>query len=362
MVRIHTWVALLAMAPCLVNAQIFDASLDTGRKTEPLTISLKPSLRMSPLPNWLRVPPLVNREAALIEFPIPPAWQGNTGDHLVLSVVFNDTGDGGPAVEWRASDGTGIVLSTGLGEVGNGVGLNARTVLLPPHLVREGGILQISYYGRYEALVNISLRPAREEVIAVLGAQATPGLLDESSRVYDAAEIDGGRPVPLTGDVRRGAVVEAELLATTEELLGAVEFVAPIAGDVEGAALQLDCLGLDLEATIGIHINGVSIGAVAFPTCRLDDPALVKDGAGRVVFAGWRAGSLFIPARFFVQGDNAILLTLKRSELESGQPVFLRNTTLHLRFGPATFRPSPVIIAPPEEPDLSQPVGEFFIH
>jgi hypothetical protein len=68
---------------------------------------------------------------------------------------------------------------------------------------------------------------------------------------------------------------------------------------------------------------------------------LVTDWNGRLVLAGWRKGSLFIPARYFKQGENTVLIDLKRSEGDTGREVFLRNTVIHLRFTPPAFAPLP---------------------
>jgi hypothetical protein len=68
---------------------------------------------------------------------------------------------------------------------------------------------------------------------------------------------------------------------------------------------------------------------------------LVTDWNGRLLLAGWRKGSLFVPARHFEQGENTVTIDLKRSQGETGREVFLRNTSLHLRFTPPAFSPIP---------------------
>jgi hypothetical protein len=86
-------------------------------------------------------------------------------------------------------------------------------------------------------------------------------------------------------------------------------------------------------------VNNQTAGLLNFPGFELDDPSLVTDWNGRLILAGWRKGSLFVPARFFKQGDNSILISLKRSEMETRREVFLRNTAIHLRFVPRPFTP-----------------------
>lgn len=328
-----------------------DPSLDTGRNFSPFVLSLKPSLQMSPLPGWMSGPATVRQETATIEIPIPARWAAPAVQLYALTAVFDDRGDGGPAVEWRSPDGTSSIISQGLGEMGISLGLNARTILLPAELTREGGVLLVSYYAKFDKLVSLAVRPAREDPLAVLGAESDPVLVDEALRVFERTEVDGRRNAPLSGDVRHGAIVEAELSAPVQELEGELEFIVPVEGTVEGALLKLDVLGLDPEAVVQVRVNSTPVGQLGFSPFRLDDPALVADSLGRLVMAGWRNGCVFIPARLWLAGENSVVLVLKRSEAETGRPVYIRNAGLHIRFGAGTTAGSE--IAP--EPDFSIP-------
>ena len=289
---------------------------------------------MSPLPGWMKGTAKVYEETATIEIPIPALWASPEVDFYALTVVFDDRGDGGPAVEWRSSDGTSHIVSQGLGESGLALGMNARTVLLPRELTADGGILLVSYYGKFDGLVSVSVRPAREDLLAVLGGRSDPVLVDEALRVFERDEVDGRRAAPVTGDVRRGAVVEAELSAPAEELTDQIEYLVPVDNAIEGGAIRADVIGLDPEAKIEVWVNSLFVGQLNFPAFRLDDPALVPDVSGRLVIAGWRNGSLFVPARFWVSGENSVVLAFKRSAEESGRPVNIRNSAVHVRFAP----------------------------
>ena len=346
-------ISLLFFVATTLSAQVLDPSMDTGRKLAPFVLALKPSIQMSPLPPWMPAPATVRPETATIEVPIPALWEVPSVEFYVLTVVFDDRGDGGPAIEWHGAGGMASTISPGLGETGVSLGLNARTILLPKNLTREGGVLLVSYYGKFEGLLSVAVRPAREDLLAVLGAQADPALVDEALRVYESRDVNGLRSAPITGDVRRGAVVEAELAADVEEVSGELEFIIPISGEVEATMLRLDVLGLDLEAKLEVRVNGIEIGDVGFAAFRLDDPAVVPDGLDRPIVAGWRDGALFIPARFWLPGENSLVITHKRSPLESGRPLFLRNSHLHIRFGGS--EPEPLESEFPSEPDLTLP-------
>jgi len=336
-----------------IRAQVPDATLDTGRKLAPFVLALKPAIQMSPLPPWMPSPAAVHPETATIEVPIPALWEVPSVEFYVLTVVFDDRGDGGPAVEWRGPNGDTSTISPGLGEIGVALGLNAKTILIPQSLSRDGGVLMISYYGKFEGLFNLAVRPAREDLLAVLGAQADPALVDEALRVFESGEVDGRRTTPVTGDVRRGAVVEAELAAGVEEVTNELEFIIPIEGEADATMLRTDALGLDLEATLEVRVNGILVGDISFPAFRLDDPSLVPDGLGRLIAAGWRNGALFIPARFWLPGENSLVITHNRSALESGRPLFLKNSHLHIRFG--SVEPAEQEVGAVPEPDLTLP-------
>jgi len=337
-----------------LRAQTPDPSMATGRNFAPFVVSLKPSVQMSPLPGWMAEPARVQPELATVELPIPAKWRSPAVDFYAVTVVFDDRGDGGPAIEWRAPNGSTTVISTGLGNSGKSLGLNARTILLPQKLTLDGGVALVSYYGKFDGLVSVSARPAREDLLAVMGTQFDPALLDEARHVFDLDQVDGAREASLSGDIRRGSVVEAELSSGIEQIEEELEFVVPLEGTIEGGMLHLEALGLDLEARLDVRINSTQAGSVDFPAFRLDDPAIVPDAGGRLILAGWRGGSLFIPARLLMQGENSIIVTLRRSEFEPGNPVFLKNAAVHIRFGaasPAQNAEKPA----PAEPDLSLP-------
>ena len=349
-VVIFVWLFVAGM----VRAQTPDASLSTGRKFAPFVLALKPTVQMSPLPGWMSLPARVRAELATVELPIPAHWIVPAIDFYAVTVVFDDLGDGGPAIEWRAPDGSTTVICTGLGEAGHPLGLNARTVLLPNSLTAKGGVALVSYYGKFDGLISVSVRPAREDLLAVLGGRNDPAMVDEALRVFDRNEVNGTRMSVLTGDVRNGSVVEAELSAGVQQLDGELEFIVPLEGKVEGAVVHLEALGLDPEARIDVRVNSQTVGSVGFQPFRLDDPALVTDANGHLVLAGWRNGSLFIPSRLLVAGENSIILSPMHSTLELNRAVFLKNAVFHVRFGASSTASYSAALLP-SEPDMTLP-------
>jgi len=330
---------LLLCFSALLRAQSDSFAFSAGTH-DPFLLALKPGVQMSALPPWVDATPRIDAEAAFVELGILPAWRAPGVEMFAVTLVFTDNGDGGPAMEWRAEDGTVTTISYGLGEVGRPVGLNSRTVLLPQVLTREGGDLLVSYYGKFDSLLSLAVRPAREDALAVIGARRFPVLIDGDLNVFEDREVNGTRPVPLAGDIRNGAIVEAELSAQTEPLEDSIGFVVPLEGSMEAAMLRMETLGLDPEARLEVWVNDHPVGTVNFPGFQLDDPSLVADWNGGFVLAGWRKGSLFIAARHLTQGENSIVIRLARSPVETGREVFLRNTGLHIRFA-STENPAP---------------------
>ena len=325
--------SLLVVAFCATSLRAANGILHAGGTFDPLLLALQPSLQISALPPWVERVPQVDTATSTVSVSIHPAWRSTGVEMFVATVVFNDNGDGGPALEWESSDGSVSTISYGLGEIGNPVGLNSRTVLLPQVLTREGGRLILSYFGKFDSLLSLAVRPAREDALAVVGERHAPVLIDGNLQVFEDGEVNGTRPVPMSGDLRNGSIIEAELSARVEPLGDSLEFVMPIQGKPEAAMLRLEALGLDPEARMDVTVNGQSLGTVSFPAFQLDDPSLVTDWNGGLVLAGWRKGSFFIAARHLLEGENSITIALKRSSVETGREVFLRNTGIHLRFG-----------------------------
>ena len=324
---------LLVAALCTTSIRAENPILHAGGTFDPFLLALQPAVQMSALPPWVSGAPKVDPATATVTVTIHPDWVSSGVEMFVATVVFTDNGDGGPALEWESAEAKISTISYGLGEIGKAVGLNSRTVLLPQALTREGGKLLLSYFGKFDSLLSLAIRPAREDSLAVIGERQSPVLIDGNMQVFEDGEVNGTRPIPLAGDIRNGSVIEAELSARVEKLEEPLKFIIPIEGKPEAGMLRLESLGLDPEAKIEVSVNGHELGTVNFPSFQLDDPSLVTDWNGNLILAGWRKGSLFIAARHLLEGENSIALTLKRSSAETGREVFLRNSGIHLRFG-----------------------------
>ncbi len=344
------FLGVILLWPQASQGQTFDPSMPVAREFVPFVLRPQDPSDVAFVPDWVPRDAAIDPESASVEIPVPALSTQPSVSRFALSVVFEDNGDGGPSVEWRRADGSIVTISEGLGEALDDrvLGLNANTLLLPQELTRNGGSVIVTYFGRFPALTGVTLRPARESLVALIGARTDPALVDESLRVMLADEVDGRRSPPLTGDVRNGGVVEAELAAAIEEIPGELEFVVPVEGKILGVMLRMELLGLDLEGTVEVTLNEARIGSLNMASFALDDPAVTEDESGRLVVAGWRTGTLFLPAKYWQNGENRLVLRVIRTADDPGKPVYLRNSGLHLRFGP----PAQASVYPDEDPAL----------
>ena len=331
-------VALMISAWCARPMEALAASADPFL---PLSITLQPRVVTNSLPAWSAGTILLKPESDAIEIPVPALASQDIIGCFALTVVFRDNGDGGPVVEWQPKNGEPLLLSSGLGENGVAVGLNARTLLLPQSLALDGGTLRVSFAGRFSRLISATLRPARELGIAALGAGFTPALAGENEPVLTEEDLSGVSIIPSEGDKTEGLLIHAELSSAARQLDtpgsggGAMEFILPLGARPRACEIRMDVAGLDPESWIEITVNGESFGALGAFSLALNSPSTLLSDSGRLHFAGWRPASLFLPARLWKEGDNSIVLTLHRVPDDEGTPVFLRKARLDLLFPPS---------------------------
>jgi hypothetical protein len=342
-----------ALLPCwaISAGAAEDAGLAVGRPLEPVVVRWTPAPTVNPLPSWALEPVDLSETAA--RFPVPASWQRPAFDRLILTVIFDDTEDEGPVVRWLRADGREPVsISEGLGESPSALGLHARTVVIPKELTDSGGRVEVALTNRPGGLRSASLQPARDVTLAVVGPGLHPSVIERSEAVLTSEEVDGQEPPPLSGDLRDGAILEAELVAPIEPFDTELEFVVPVAGDVEGGILHADVIGLEPGSRVMVEINGQEVGEMNIETFRLDDPAVTIDEDGFLTLAGWRKHSLFLPAAFWRNPENSIVLRLKNAPGPVVRQVSIKNVFLHLRFG------EPVsTVLPSNTVDVSAPVS-----
>ena len=309
-----------------------DPGLLIGSAPSAMEIRWQPEVASNPLPKWAPGP--IETTAAGATLPIPPAHFANSSDSYLLTVVFYDTNDSGPTVDWIFPDQSALRLSEGLGESPEPLGLHCRSLLIPPSLAKTGGRISISMPWRQSGLVKAVVEPARTTTVATIPPTLNPAIIDRSGNARDRQDVNGLPPSPLTGDVRHGRLIEAELSATIEPLNDILEFHIPVDAEIESAALHCEILGLDLEARIFVFLNDISLGELNTSPPRLDDPSLAPDASGRIRPAGWRKFGLFLPAFAWKVGTNSLLLRLRSPRLSVSHPVFIKNSSIQIVFSP----------------------------
>lgn len=292
-----------------------------------------------PLPGWADAP--VESTPGGAVFPIPAEWKSPVADRFAVTVVFEDTGDIGPVVEWRSRSGDVQRISEGLGESDQALGLHARTMVLPSELTANGGAIIVSMPWRPEGLVSAAIQPVRDVTVAVTGSGFDPGLIDRAGQVEREEELRGVEVPGETGDFRRGPVIEAELAGGVEMLTHELEFAIPVDGAVEGAVLRSEVLGLDPSAAIEVVVNNRLVGKLNGVPFALDDPAVIMTD-GRLQLAGWRRHSVYIPGTAWRRGDNSLVLRHAPAAMGPTAPLALKRTYLQLRFAPESSMPAPL--------------------
>ena len=306
----------------------------------PQTITLQPKETIGPLASWASARPSVHAESDSIQFPVPSLAAQDQIGCFALTTVFDDLGDGGPVLEWISKGGDLTLLSAGLGDNGVALGLNARTVLLPQAMTLDGGVVRVSFPGRFSRLISTTLSPARELGVAVIGSHSRPALIQENEHILSEEEVSGLDEKPVEGDRTDGRIIHAELATLPIRIDlpdsgGITEFIVPLAETPQGSMLRAEVGGLDPESWIEVSINGESRGVLAIVPFELQDPGVVFSPTGHLLVAGWRSASLFLPARLWHVGENSLVMTLHRSGGDSGKAVHLRKVRCDLLFDPS---------------------------
>lgn len=305
----------------------------------PESVTLQPVQKIDPPAPWASASASVHLETDSIHFPVPSLATQDQIGCFALTTVFDDLGDGGPVLEWISGEGGLTLLSAGLGEQGLALGLNARTIVLPQSLTLDGGVLKVSYPGRFPRLISTTLRPAKELGVAVLDADSKPALIEANQHVLSEGEVSGVDENFIPGDRTDGRVIHADLATAPlridlPESGGVTEFLVPLATIPRGSMLHAEVGGLDPESWIEVTINGESRGVLSLAPFELNDPGTLVSQGGHLLVAGWRNASLFVPARLWHEGENSLVMTLHRSVGDAGKAVHLRRVRCDYLFEP----------------------------
>lgn len=308
------------------------------RSIDSFSVTLKPTLQSSPLPLWINHPLNFSPESSSLEVSLAPLAGQTSIDHFVLTVLFDDHGDGGPRVEWKKSNGDRIPLCSGLGINGPAVGFNARKLLIPYDLALDGGAVVIQHEGRFNQVISATIQVAHTATVASLTAEHDAILLDEVGNITSKEILTGDLPPLKEGDTMNGRLMTAELSSKTETQQGdGFDFFYKLEGDLPDTTMfNTELIGLDLESQIEVHVNDVFVGILNTAPFSLTSAELINtagwdtpDNQPKFHLAGWRKAWLYIPSHVWKQGEeNHILLIVPASS----SPISLKNSTLDLHY------------------------------
>jgi len=334
----HSLLTALLLSAAVAPLEAVSASSTTvpspalSPTPSPLRINLQGSTTNAATNSGFRILPASDA----IEIPVSPVSPDQETSCHALTVVFDDNGDGGPVVEWIAGSGERTLVSAGLGTVGTGSGIELRTLLLPQNLTLPGGTVCVSFTGRFTRLRVIEMRPCAELSVAAPFGIDRPVLLTASGRTLSEQEASGGDIPLLHGDAAKGNIIRAELAASPLPIgeNSAVEVVVPMASGAGDSFVKAEVSGLDPASRIEITVNGIPLGPLGLESFPLDDPGTLRSPVGHLLRAGWRAGSLFVPAGLWKQGDNSVVFSLIKGGGDASAPVRLRNAVAEILFAP----------------------------
>jgi hypothetical protein len=149
---------------------------------------------------------------------------------------------------------------------------------------------------------------------------------------------------------------KAFLQENKESLDEALEFSFGMDKMPQAVVLRTKVLGLPLDATPEIWVNGQQVTPVSVQVPDLASGGYFKKPDGALNYAGWREAAVNIPASYFKAGDNSVVFGAQRGG-------YLKETFLELNFdqegAPFTIQgehPSASTPAP-ATPTVTFPIG-----
>ncbi|SDU06531.1 hypothetical protein SAMN05444156_1758 [Verrucomicrobium sp. GAS474] len=260
----------------------------------------------------------------------PPSGTGN----LILTVVF-DSGEGRfLRVYTQSLDGSRAeTLAENLDERTGFAG--SRTLLIP-----FSGMTRIVFQSNAgDGVASIRRLVWEWADVRSLPVVALPGQIGDAaagalrgSVVFPLSDVDGSpslSPAALvTSGMTRTALLDRPTRFGTDD---PATFDAVIDRLPSAARLSGKVLGLPPEQELECRINGVRVGTFSAPAPALDDPGYLP---GTGTLAAWRAGAVYLPARFLHAGENVIELVPAGTDAGGSVPFALKDLSLECAYAP----------------------------
>jgi hypothetical protein len=282
-------------------------------------------------PDWLR------------ELPVPKGVSGGrrdfqiippkAGGNLAITLFFDEPEQGHLRVSWRNPD-YGQVLSENLFE---GTGLsNQRTVVLDERVLYRPGVLSLLcsepelpvWRIRFQWLMpRVVLTPSGPE-------DRAPAALLPAGEVIVNSEMPVSRRLE-PEDEWQDDNFTAVLLAGIARLDGGLEIGFELEEVPEMAVVRLQLAGAPLEGSVWLWFgeNGAVPVHLALPSAHDGGYRLGGPLSGEPRFAGWRAGTAFVPQRLLREGLNLMRFQfLDAGGTENEAVAAVRDVMLDVRF------------------------------
>lgn len=226
---------------------------------------------------------------------------------LVVTLVYAEGPERSVNVWWEADQPSPPVpLGGNLAEGWRG--WNQRSLVLPPELAAQGGMLVIMTGGSQRTVHRLVLHLLEEGRIFTSGARVLDDLHEVDGRVLLSHDL-AGEPWQVPADAWRGNIIEAYLQEEIESLRGGVEFGVEINPAPRRAVLRFAFHG-PVGVQPSVWINGHHLEGLSLEIPPLHSPAWLETAPGaEPLHAGWRNGWVAVPHGLLRPGDNAVLFS-----------------------------------------------------
>ncbi|MFZ4681537.1 MAG: hypothetical protein ACOYMS_03460 [Terrimicrobiaceae bacterium] len=287
---------------------------------EVVTFDFPAKERPAILPAGLRDWPLETTDGlSTIEVPLLPL---NDEGALLVTVVFEDAEGRIIHARWTGEDQTSTTLAENLSE--NLKGWNERTFEVPYDLLQQPGSLFLETDAEVQPVKRVALAWTWPAGVLMSPSARTVRFLASAGRPLTEQDVSTQAAGPLP-DVWSAGIWKAFLQEKIESLDEALQFTVPIEAVPGVAVFRAKVLGIPLDGSFSLWVNGHKIGPLVFEIPELAAAGYYKADGGDLRYAGWRNGAAVIPVSFLQAGDNAIVL-----QAEKG--AYIKDALLELNF------------------------------
>jgi len=255
------------------------------------------------VPSWIQVvnPPADSTSSlATQQFKINPP---DAAAELVVTICYGEVEGGFLRVSWQ-SDSTAVWLSENLYE---GVALpNRRALRIPLSVLHTDGLLTLQASQADLKVSKILFSWVTPRAVLVDSALGPVVAVDRFGAALHEQDLNGEVPSEVDDDIWNGNVVTAPLSLAPVRIENGVGFEFELEKAPQQSRLVVQVEGLPMESSLYVWLNGKPAGVVEMAVPSLSDPGYYTNAAGVMEYAGWRQGSVLVPAQLLQPGTNQL--------------------------------------------------------